>query len=440
MDNPGSPTLELQRRGKGKVLPVKVLILTQGSRGDIQPFVALSCGLKTAGHDVILAGPNTLAQVAQPYNIQYVPIYDITINGFSDPTASKAIKSSGNGTLRYLIQQGRSNRNFIRYALDDIARIDYRGCDIVVHNHMCPGHEIAERLKVPSVAVGVFPFMVPTSSFANPWIPFKVPRILNRATYLAAKPIISFYIGNTSKWRENKVGLPPRRGHRNMFRLPDGRHATVLQPFSRCILPRDTDYPDWSHTVGYWFLPASDNWQPSGELVHFIDSGEPPVYIGFGSLSRVDKDPNRTARVTADAARLAGVRAIVFTGNQTSKHDGDIFHLTEQVPFGWLFPRMSAVVHHGGSGTIGAALAAGRPQVVCPAVYEQPFNAERMHAIGVAPAPIPLHQMSAQSLSQAIREASTHRPMAARAEELGHLIRNEDGVTAAVKILESLVA
>ncbi|MFI7699960.1 glycosyltransferase [Nonomuraea sp. NPDC049480] len=137
-----------------------------------------------------------------------------------------------------------------------------------------------------------------------------------------------------------------------------------------------------------------------------------------------------------EAIRLAGVRAVLVTGWGGVRLDDvpEGILVLDQVPHDWLFPRMAAIVHHGGSGTTGAALAAGRPQVVCPFVADQPFWAARMHAAGVAPAP--QRPLTAESLAAAIRLAVTDRALAERAQSLGERVRAEDGITAAVKVLE----
>ncbi|GAA4970675.1 hypothetical protein HD597_005303 [Nonomuraea thailandensis] len=163
----------------------------------------------------------------------------------------------------------------------------------------------------------------------------------------------------------------------------------MLQGFSTHVLPDGLDYPPWAHTTGFWFVLAPAGWAPSPELAAFLAAGDRPVYIGFGSMA--GNDPERVGRVVAEAVRLAGVRAMLASGWGGLRVDDlpDNVFLLEQAPHGWLFPRMAAIVHHGGSGTTGAALAAGRPQVVCPFVADQPFWAARVHAAGVAPPPQP---------------------------------------------------
>lgn len=425
---------------------MKVLIFAQGSRGDIQPFIALAHALVEAGHQCVLAGPDTLAPLAAEYGVDYVGMHDLTIDAFNDPNANKALEADRGGTVRYLIQQGRANRRQMDRLLGEMAALDCKDADIVLHNHLCPGHEIAETLGVPSVTVGISPIFGPTSTFANPWLrfsKFRIPKKLNRASYLATHMMVRYNNGNTTKWRTQVLGLPHRCGHRNMQRLPNGRRATLLQPISRHFLPSPTSYPAWVNTTGFWFLPPSQSWNPPQHLKLFIESGPTPVYIGFGSLARVDNYTSSIWKIVTEAVRLAGVRAIVFLGswhNFPQSCPKDMLILGKAVPFDWLFPRMAVNVHHGGTGTTAAALVAGKPQVLCPAVCEQAFNAERAHELGISPAPQPVYNMSADPLASAIKNAINDRTMSENARGISRAIRMENGVAEAITVLESLTA
>ncbi len=361
----------------------------------------------------------------------------------SDAVVSAAFETNFGG-LGGLARGGRAMRRFrpmMRRSLDDLgaAALEYRP-DLVVFHALTLGHEIAERLSVPGVPVCVEPVSVSTRSFANPMVPFRIPSVLNRLSYRATNVWIRGIVGdrNSARWRREVLRLPRRRGHRNVLRRPGGDAATVLQAFSPMLLPQPMDYPSWSHTTGFWFLPPAADWSPPRELLDFLDCGAPPVYVGFGSL--VGTDPVRTGRVVGEAIRLSGARAIVDAargGIVPGTRDDQVLHIS-QVPFDWLFPRMAAIVHHGGIGTTAVAMASGRPQVVCPFMTGQHFYAARMHASGVSPSPQPQADLSPERLAEAIRLAATDQGMASRARSLGQSIRTEDGVGSAVKILETL--
>jgi sterol 3beta-glucosyltransferase len=155
-----------------------------------------------------------------------------------------------------------------------------------------------------------------------------------------------------------------------------------------------------------------------------------------------DFDPGQLRELAVEAARLAGVRVIFASGQSGSGADGlppEVFPL-DGAPHDWLFPRTAAVVHHGGPGTAAVAIAAGRPQVICPFMADQPFWGARLHRLGLAPAPVARSALTAASLADAISSALAGGLMPRRAEALGRLVRAEDGTATAVAMLEQHLA
>ncbi len=428
---------------------MKVFLITHGSRGDIQPFLALAKALGESGHEVILAAPAAYSSVAKAHSASVVALDDGPNHLVKDHRAREAIERNFHGLRGKVlgIDLIRKNRALMARVLDDLAamvntptQIDNH-VELVVHPAHLPGHEIAERLEVPSVAVSLQPLWVPTESFPNPILPVPIPRALNRASYGYTTRLLRLLNGNTRRWRIKTLRLPPRRRHYDSLRSPGGESNIVLQAFSRHVLPDGAAYADNVHTTGYWYLPPDEAWAPAPELVDFLESGEPPIYIGFGSL--VGRDPVNSGAIIANAVRNAGVRAVIATGRggiQPSLRDDKHVFCVDEAPHSWLFDQMSAVVHHGGAGTTGAALAAGKPQVICHFMFDQPYFGERMHSIGVGPPPQPQRYLNSEQLQKAITRAVTDTAIRSRAEEVAHLVRSEGGVTNAVKILESIAS
>jgi UDP:flavonoid glycosyltransferase YjiC (YdhE family) len=189
--------------------------------------------------------------------------------------------------------------------------------------------------------------------------------------------------------------------------------------------------------TGYWFLDAPIGWQPSPELVAFLDSGPTPVYVGFGSMAF--HDVARQTTIVLQALQLTGQRAIVATGwgGLKSEEAPASILVVDAVPHDWLFPRVAAVVHHGGAGTTGAGLRAGKPTVVCPFVGDQTFWGRRVAALGVGPQPIPQWRLTAERLAEAIQCAVTDEGIRQRAAALGATIRAENGLEYAVTYIKN---
>ena len=206
------------------------------------------------------------------------------------------------------------------------------------------------------------------------------------------------------------------------------------------MVPRPADWPATVHVTGYWWPAGPPRWQPPDLLVDFLGAGPPPVFVGFGSMIPTHE---RLRDVVAVAVKRAGVRAVVQSGwAELDWADlswaGDDILAVGDLPHDWLFPRTAAVVHHAGAGTTGAGLRAGVPAVPVPVLVDQPFWADRLHRLGVAPHPLPLHELTADTLTDALRsclERSTYRR---RAAELARRIRADDGPAVVLSLIAQL--
>jgi UDP:flavonoid glycosyltransferase YjiC (YdhE family) len=210
----------------------------------------------------------------------------------------------------------------------------------------------------------------------------------------------------------------------------------VLYGYSRHVTPVPSDWNDSNIVTGYWFLEPAESWEPSPSLVAFLESGPAPVYIGFGSM--VHQDPDETAQMVITALDRSGQRGIIGSGWSDLQEDDlpDSVHVVGSLPHAWLFPRMAAVVHHGGVGTTAAGLRAGVPSILTPFFGDQPYWAHRVFELGVGPKPIPRRRLDAENLARAIRIAVSSEEMRKKAAALGARIRREDGVSEAVRVLE----
>lgn len=418
---------------------MRVLLITWGSRGDIQPFVALGETLRTAGHDVVLCASASAKSLAESRAITFAPLYDVVGDFLRDPDVREALETNLRG-LRGTLLTAKIMRVFRPAAArmhDDMARAaTEHGADIVVHQPGAPGREIAEKLGVPAVPVCLSPIWVPTTAFPNPLLPYATPKALNRLTYLWTRLWFWGFNGSLGRWRAQTLALSSPRRRRDPLRRPDGSPATVLQAFSRHLLPASSSYPSRVHTTGYWYLPAPSEWTPPSDLVEFVESDAPPLYIGFGSS--LGTEPAEAGRIVAAAVRRTGVRAVIGIASGGIRIDSpgsEVFCLDE-APFDWLFPRMAGVVHHGGAGTTGLALVAGRPQLICPQSPNQSFSARRLPACGVAAPSIYQRDLTVDRLATAIAQLTSDQRLARQAEELAHRVRAEAGATAATRILE----
>jgi sterol 3beta-glucosyltransferase len=398
---------------------VKICILTIGTRGDVQPYIALGLGLKVAGHEVTLS---TLDEF-KPLVYQYGLLHD-SLRGDFLKAAQSAVGQKGGNPLKLI-------RQYVEMAKDTLADewASAQKAEVLIYNPaVIGGFHIAEKLNIPTFAAFPAPLYSPTKEFPNPFLPFRNLGPFNKLSHqIFAKMGPAMYRSPINQFRKDVLGLPPAKGETTLR----GKPITKLYSYSEAVVPRPADWDESSVVTGYWFLDAPANWQPDPELVGFLQAGSTPVYIGFGSMFMSGK---QKTEIALQALRLAGQRGILATGwgglkaENTSK---DIFVL-DAIPHDWLFPKVAAIVHHGGAGTTGSALRAGKPQIICPFVGDQSFWGSRVADLGVGPSPIPQSNLTAEKLADAMQSAVSDSNIRQCALSLGETIRAEHGVDCAV--------
>jgi sterol 3beta-glucosyltransferase len=404
---------------------VKICILTIGTRGDVQPYIALGLGLKAAGHEVTIS---TLEEF-KPLVNQYGLLHD-SLRGDFLKAAQSATGQKGGNPLRLI-------RQYVEMAKDTLADewASAQKAEVLVYNPAAiGGFHVAEKLNVPTFAVFPAPLYSPTKEFPSPFLPFRNLGLFNKLSHqIFAKMGPAMYRNPINQFRKDVLGLLPAKGENILH----GKPITKLYSYSESVVPRPADWDESSVVTGYWFLDAPASWQPDPELVRFLQEGSTPVYIGFGSMFM--NGGKQKTEIALEALTLSGQRGILatgwggLTGENTSK---DIFVL-DAVPHDWLFPKVAAIVHHGGAGTTGAALRAGKPQIICPFVGDQFFWGRRVADLGGSPLPIPQTKLTAEKLADAIKYAIANTKLQQRASSIGETIRAENGVEGAVNLILS---
>ncbi|WP_420456119.1 glycosyltransferase [Rubrivirga sp.] len=406
---------------------MRVFLSTVGTRGDVEPYLALAKGLQRAGHDVVLSSARRFAPVADAHGVPYAPTTDALLEVMDLPVAREALESLTNAaeavrqSWRLIGVVGPIQKTLVdeSWAAAQAARPDV----VVYHPKAFWGPSFAAALGARAVFAPLQPFFVPTAERPVPLLPTVPIPGFNRLTYrLVGRGIAASARRYLTDWRR-ATGAE----------IPSGPVPTV-HGFSRHVVPEPTDWPGWAATAGYWFLDADAPLDPA--LAAFLGAGPPPVYVGFGSMT--GRDAGETTRTVVEAVRATGVRAVLASGwGGLAEATGDDLFTIGGAPHHALFPRCAAVVHHGGAGTTAAGLRAGRPTVVVAHFGDQPYWGRRVHALGVGPAPLLKKRLTAPQLVAAISAATTDDAMRRRAEALGKRLRAEDGVGVAVRAIEA---
>lgn len=401
---------------------MRILIVCNDTRGGVQPYAALARGLVAAGHRVSAVAPIGLTGLFDAS----VAVTHLAGTEEALAFASSGIAEQGTGAAMRLMARELPKRlgGWCQTVLEAAA-----GADVMTGGigGMAIGLAAAERLNVPFIASHLQPVGHVTGDY---------PGVLFPRTPVWTGAVgrrISHHLSDLAVW------LPFRSAMKRVRRDVFGLHGQAMQSvglpviygFSRDVVPM-TDSP-LRHVTGYWTLPAPQDWQPPPALSAFLAGDKPVVSVGFGSMGA--QRPLALAALVAEAARTAGVRVVMQANWQSQAPvSTEGFYAASDIPHDWLFPRMTANVYHGGAGTTGAALLAGRPSLIVPFAVDQPFWGLRVQQLGVGPAPILRRKLDQARLAQAFRTMVADTGMQDKARRLGAALAKEDGVANAVAV------
>ena len=414
---------------------MRITILAPGSRGDIQPYVGLGVGLKRAGHSVAVVTTMDHDALVRRFGLE---LFSVPVNVQAALQGSSRVIEGGGliASLRELSKLAeRASRLTAELSLEAA-----RGADAIVVNFggVYIGESLARKLKVPLVQAFNVP-LTPTAAFPGVLLPRLDlgPRTRRLGHLLSRAAIWMTARGSLKSTRKDVLG--DDRPVTLSSRFPGLVEGPVLYGYSPAFLPRGPEWGEDVEVTGTWFTDEPDDFEPSRELTAFLAAGPPPVCIGFGSMSM--EKPQATTALVLEAVKDAGVRAVLLAGwggLKTLELPPDVLAL-ESAPHSWLYPRCSAVVHHGGAGTTAAAVRAGVPAVVVPFHGDQFFWARRVQMVGTGPQPVLRKKLTVRALATALREATTNAEMVKKARWLGELVRAEDGVGKAVAAITRIV-
>ncbi|WCJ38130.1 Sterol 3-beta-glucosyltransferase UGT80A2 [Euphorbia peplus] len=413
--------------------PLQIVMLIVGTRGDVQPFIAIGKRLQDYGHRVRLATHSNFKEFVLTAGLEFFPL-----GGDPKVLAGYMVKNKG------FLPSGPSEIPIQRNQIKDVIHSLLPACkdpdvdsgipfkaDAIIANPPAYGHtHVAEALKIPIHIFFTMPW-TPTSEFPHPLSRVKQPagyrlsyQIVDSLIWLGIRDMINDF-------RKKKLKLRPvtylsgSQGWES-----DAPHGYIWSPH---LVPKPKDWGHKIDVVGFCFLDLASNYEPPEPLMKWLEAGPKPIYIGFGSLPV--QEPEKMTQVIVDALEQTGQRGIInkgWGGLGNLAEPKDSIYLLDNCPHDWLFLQCKAVVHHGGAGTTAAGLKAACPTTIVPFFGDQPFWGERVHARGVGPAPIPVDEFSLPKLVNAINFMLDPQ-VKERAVELAKAMENEDGVAGAVK-------
>jgi sterol 3beta-glucosyltransferase len=414
---------------------MKITILAYGSRGDVEPYVALGRGLQHAGHQVCLAAPELFVDFVTQYGLKFSRLPGDPTQLMRDMVASARVGTSwlrvAHVVLSYTFPLAAEMYSCTLQAC--------QGSDAVIHTFLMAllGHQIAQELKIPDFSALVFATFTPTVEFPNPAFP-ELPLGGNYNYKTHELFIKTYWHGSRLAYRWLQRSHPELPTLSSLpFRPLSDEPIPILYGFSPHVIPKPPEWGKDVHITGYWLLDSAPGWRPPADLVAFLQSGPPPIFAGFGSV--VDQEAEDLTKIILNAFRQTNQRGVLQLGwgGLVEQDLPEDVIAVGSIPFRWLFPQMAAVVNHGGMGTTAEVLRAGVPSVTVPFVADQFFWSRQVHHLGVGPKPIPRKRVSVERLVDAISMALCDQTMRRRATELGQRLQNEDGISRAVEAIES---
>jgi sterol 3beta-glucosyltransferase len=413
----------------------RIAVFALGTRGDVQPMLALAKGLKAAGYDITLVTGDNFVDWTQQQGIEAVGTVDM--DAMMSSESGIAWSESSRSAAEQLVHMGKLMNEYGAQMTEGAHR-GVQGADAIISGFVSDfiATALAEKYQLPTVSAALQPYR-PTRSGPASLSPI-FPRgtsILNAVMgRFVERLLFRVYEPTMNRFRTQVLGLSSLDVNAYYKRL----HETpTVNGFSRFVVPPAPDWGEDVYTAGYWFLEEA-KWQPPEELVQFLEGGAPPVYIGFGSMT--SSDPAGTIRRIGEVLSKLGLRGVIpakwntqqFTQAELPSH----LYAVDRVPHRWLFPRMQAVVHHGGAGTTAAGLYAGKPTLVVPHMSDQPYWGRRVAALGAGPHPLPRHRLNNRLLTARLRELVTNTMIQSSAQVLGEKIRAEHGIDNAVRFIQ----
>ncbi len=408
-------------------------IITTGSRGDVQPFIALALALKERGHTVTLITNENFRAFVEGFGVSYLPITGDTERIINSPEALKLLEGGSIFKFFYHIQKvsaetaDQSNRDILQAC----ANVDHLITSVLPLPLV---YSVAEKygkklavvfLSVPPVPTREFPFQV-FGAKGHPWFNRLSYRLTGLAYLMIRKKMNQF---------RKEIGLPPT----NVMKALLQSDTLAMTAISQLLLPQPKDWPSNAHVTGFLFLPPKAREKPGRDelpegLEAWLAKGDAPVYMGFGSIPI----PDQSKLIRALHGLLTQKRVVFAAGwsvlNNLPTHPN--LFVIKYVNHDWLLPRCSTAIIHGGIGTIAAVLRSGRPIIVVSILADQPINGQMIEQKGLG-FHIPFKQLSPEKLLHAVHTAEAEAPrIIQNSIAAASFIKTEDGVAKAVGLIE----
>ncbi len=415
---------------------MRVSIHTLGTRGDVQPYVALARRLVREGHSAVICTGESFRALVERDGVEFRRAAS-DLMAMLGTEEGRAVMQGG---MKHPLRAMRYAREVVnpafRESLDDFWDAS-QGADVILyHPKALAAPDMAQALGIPCVSVTPVPITYPVSEFPNMAIAptTNFGAALNRLSYAPMAKADAASIKEINDWRASR-GLPARKAGTYAYEI-GGKPIPIVCPVSPALFEDVTSWIGRVYLPGFFYLDSAGE-APDPEIEAFLQAGDAPIAVSFSSMPL--RDPRAFAEALDGALQKTVNRAVLLTGNAEIDVPPSARMLcVPAVPHALLFPRCKGIVHHGGVGTLAEALRSGVPQQIVPFAVDQPFWAHRMQKLGYAVMPMREKELSTGRLAQTFREMENPAYIES-ARRIRQRLLCEDGVGAAVRYIEGIV-
>ncbi|MGC9517084.1 MAG: glycosyltransferase [Methanomicrobiales archaeon] len=395
---------------------MKILLPVIGVRGDVQVFLALAKALNNTGREATVALNKKFLKIAESYGINCCSLKgkpDDGINELQEIMRAKSTKEAAKIGTKFFFKGIREQTKILQNLCSDY--------DLII-GYGIFGLAEASKANKPFISVITNPSMAEKKFSKN---------LRLNMGLLVEKIALYFMMGRKYEKFRNEIGSSPSNKTKNPL--------LILLPMSKHVITENDNWTARNVMSGYWYLDTPSSYSPPEDLQEFIQKGEKPVFISFGSAVWSEEDNITLLKILFEGIRRSGLRAIILNTESFAGEIPDHIYLIREIPFDWLFSQVYCVIHYCGLGTTAEVLKAGLTSIPVPYMIDQFAWAERIHSLGVATRPIPRKELNVENLSKAITEVLENFEMKENAKKLGHKIRKEKGLKSAVLAIESTI-
>jgi len=415
---------------------MRITFLTLGSRGDVQPYVALAKELIKSGHEAIVCTGHTFEKFIEENGVGFHKA-SADLMAILESKEGKEVFNGGSYNIFKMLKFAKEVITPVyRSSMDDFLDAS-KGSDIIIYHPKALGAvDIAEYLNIPCICMPPVPIMYPIEEFPNFIIsanknfgPF-----LNKLTYKVTSLGESSYMKQINDFRAKSLNLPKRKMGELIFKVK-GKDIPIIYPISSFLFKEVQSWKERVFLSGFFFLDIGEA-KIDKELESFLENGKDPIVVSFSSMPL--KNPTVFKEKLVKALKETNNRAIVLTGTSgmTFENEKNILGV-EKAPHRLIFKKAKGIIHHGGVGTMSEALLSGVPQLIMPFTTDQPFWAHRLHAKGYSITPLREKNLVTSDLVKALKEMENEKYIK-NAKDIKNIIESENGLSNAVKYIEKI--